>query len=104
MTCRVAIIEPNHSHEEVILPQVELLKSRYEIAVVAPSSLLKTNYSRDTSGTYQGYPFKLTRFRQPPILRAAALPFKYLAIRRIIERLLRISSFSIRLIRSPKSP
>ncbi len=85
MTCRVAIIEPNHSHEEVILPQVELLKSRYEIAVVAPSSLLENELLRDTSGTYQGYPFKLTRFRSR-LLRAAALPFKYLAIRRIIER------------------
>ncbi len=81
---RIAIIEPSHSHEEVILPQIELLHGHYDIHVVAPQSLLDVELLRDTKKLYQACPFA-TASVKGRLRRLLSLPFKYLAIRRIVR-------------------
>ena len=54
---RIALVEPNHSHEEVLFPLIELLRGVCEVHVVAPQSLLDVDLLRDTRHMYQAVPY-----------------------------------------------
>lgn len=54
----VAIIEPAHSHEEVILPQIELLQGSFKLSVIAPQSLLDVDLLSRTAHLYHPYAFR----------------------------------------------
>jgi glycosyltransferase involved in cell wall biosynthesis len=80
----IAIIEPCHSHEEVILPQVELLRNDFNVHVVAPPSLLNVDLLRLTSHLYQAHPIPL-RVSGSRIGRLLGKPSVYRAIRQIVD-------------------
>jgi hypothetical protein len=81
---RIAIIEPSHSHEEVILPQIELLRGQYDVYVVAPQSLLTIELLKDAASLFHACAFSVVTARNR-LLRLMGLPFKYLAIARVVR-------------------
>jgi glycosyltransferase involved in cell wall biosynthesis len=80
---RVAIVEPKHSHEEVILPQVELLRGHFDIHVVAPKSLLEEDLLRETSHLYTAWPYGHVP-RGSRVRRLLGTPSIYFAISRVL--------------------
>lgn len=83
---RIALIEPNHSHEEVLFPLIELLHGIYDVHVVAPQTLLDVDLLKDTRHLYQGaaYTPALPRHR---IKRTLGIWQKYVAIRRVVDQI-----------------
>lgn len=81
---RIVIIEPCHSHEEVILPLVELLRETYDVSVLAPQSLLDVDLLSRTKHLYAGLPIRWNQ-KAPRWLRLLCLPGKYRGIRRIVD-------------------
>ena len=81
---RVTIVEPAHSHEEVIFPQIELLREIFEVHVVAPQSLLDVDLLRETAHLYHAHSFT----SDPPRGRWQRLlnsPRHHLALRKAVE-------------------
>lgn len=81
---RVALIEPAHSHEEVLFPQIALLRKHFEVHVVAPRSLLDVDLLRDAASLYRAWPFDMTTDSRR-IARALDGPRKYRAIREAVR-------------------
>lgn len=83
---RVCIVEPCHSHEEVIFPQIELLKDDYHVYVLAPQSLLDVEILKGTQHLYTAVPF---RWRQKDcrLKRFLCTPRKYWDIRMLVDRI-----------------
>jgi hypothetical protein len=80
---KICLVEPCHSHEEVLFPLIELLRDDYDVTVLAPQSLLDVDLLSRTRALYRAVPFtwdqKATKWR-----RLLRLPGKYLQIRRLI--------------------
>ncbi|MCX6917272.1 MAG: hypothetical protein NT167_30250 [Verrucomicrobia bacterium] len=83
---RVAIVEPSHSHEEVILPQIELLRARFDLSVVAPQSLLDVDLLHETSHLYHARAFAASSAKNRT-MRLLDKPRHYLAIRKVIREI-----------------
>ncbi|MEI7935617.1 MAG: hypothetical protein WCK27_02910 [Verrucomicrobiota bacterium] len=83
---RVAIVEPCHSHEEVVLPQIELLRAHFDLSVVAPRSLLNIDLLYETSHLYHARAFTaaLAKNRTRRVLDK---PWNYVAIRKVIREM-----------------
>lgn len=81
---RVALIEPAHSHEEVLFPQIELLRKHFEVHVIAPRSLLDVDLLRDAKSRYRAWPIDMPPSRHR-LARALNLPRTYRAIREAIR-------------------
>jgi glycosyltransferase involved in cell wall biosynthesis len=81
---RVALIEPAHSHEEVLFPQIELLRRQFEVHVIAPRSLLEVDLLHDTAPLYRAWSLDM-----PPahtqLARALDTLRKYGAIREAVK-------------------
>jgi len=81
---RICIVEPAHSHEEVILPQVELLRRDFEVFVVAPASLFAIDLLSGSSQRFHALPFHLDH-RGGRLARAISRLKTYAAIRRLVH-------------------
>ncbi len=81
---RICIVEPCHSHEEVVLPLVDLLRDDWEVHVAAPDSLLTVDLLRDTRGIYAAHSVRWDQ-RRPRWRRLADMPRKYRELRRIVD-------------------
>lgn len=82
----ICLVEPCHSHEEVLFPLVELLRDDYDVAVLAPQSLLDVDLLSRTRGLYRAIPFEWNQ-RDSKWRRLLRLPGKYLQIRRLVKAL-----------------
>jgi hypothetical protein len=82
----ICLIEPCHSHEEVLFPLIELLRDDYDVAVLAPQSLLNVDLLSRTRGLYRAIPFEWNQ-RSAKWRRLLSLPGKYLKIRRLVKAL-----------------
>ena len=81
---KICLIEPCHSHEEVLYPLIVLLRDDYDVYVIAPQSLLDVDLLSRTKHLYTALPIiwnqdasKLHRFLR--------MPGKYNDVRRIIN-------------------
>ena len=83
---RIALVEPNHSHEEVLFPLIELLRGVCEVHVVAPQSLLDVDLLRDTRHMYQAVPY-VPALPKSRIGRRLGVGRRYAAIRKAIDRI-----------------
>ncbi len=54
---RVCLVEPQHSHEEVLFPLIELLREKCDLCVIAPHSLLAVDLLSRTSHLYRARGF-----------------------------------------------
>jgi glycosyltransferase involved in cell wall biosynthesis len=80
----ICLVEPCHSHEEVLLPLIDLLHEDYEVHVIAPQSLLDVDLLRRTRHLYTAIPLDWNQ-RAPRWRRLLCMPGKYRQIRRLVE-------------------
>ena len=80
---RICLVEPCHSHEEVLLPLIDLLHEDYEVHVIAPQSLLDVDLLRRTRHLYTAVPLDWNQ-RTPRWRRILSMPGKYRQIRRLV--------------------
>ncbi|MEI6515781.1 MAG: hypothetical protein WCO77_07380, partial [bacterium] len=83
---RIALVEPNHSHEEVLFPLTELLRDRSDVYVVAPQTLLDVDLMRGMSSSCHAVPY----INALPATRAGRIVGvldKYSAIKKSMERI-----------------
>jgi hypothetical protein len=81
---RICLIEPRHSHEEVLSPLVDLLQDDYEVYVLAPQSLLEVDILGRTKNLYKGVPIG-GREDGSRLRRLLGMPGKYRHIRRLVN-------------------
>jgi glycosyltransferase involved in cell wall biosynthesis len=81
---RICLIEPCHSHEEVLFPLVELLSDDYDVSVLAPQSLLDVDLLSRTKHLYASFPIRWNQ-KASKWSRLVRLPGKYWQIRRLVD-------------------
>jgi len=81
---KICLIEPCHSHEEVLFPMINLLRDDYDVHVLAPQSLLDVDILSRTRRLYTGVPIRwdqeAARWR-----RLLRMPGKYREIRHLVD-------------------
>ncbi|HRY50715.1 MAG TPA: hypothetical protein P5186_21915 [Candidatus Paceibacterota bacterium] len=81
---KICLVEPCHSHEEVLFPLIELLRDVYDVHVIAPQSLFYVDILSRTKHLYTAIPIrwdqKSSRWR-----RLLRMPGKYRDIRRHVD-------------------
>ncbi|NTU73519.1 glycosyltransferase family 4 protein [Candidatus Roizmanbacteria bacterium] len=83
---RIVIVEPNHSHEEVLSPLIQLLRCDYNIHVVAPQTLFDIDILSATSEYYHAVPF-IKVFPKSRIVRVMGIIHKYFIIRKLVDQI-----------------
>lgn len=83
---RIALVEPNHSHEEVLFPLIELLRGVCEVHVIAPQSLLDVDLLHDTRHLYRAAAY-IPALPQSRIGRRLGVGRRYAAIRKAVDRI-----------------
>ena len=83
---KLCLVEPCHSHAEVLLPQIDLLHDDYDLYVIAPQSLLDQDILSKTSHMYQGIPVRWNQWSSR-LRRLFRMPGKYRDIRYIVDSL-----------------
>ncbi len=81
---RICLIEPFHSHEEVLSPLIELLHEDFDVHVIAPQSLFEVDLLARTKHFYT--PVSLRRNRNGSLVeRLLKRPSEYREIRRLVD-------------------
>jgi hypothetical protein len=82
---QICIVEPSLNHEEVILPQIELLRDSFAVSVLASPKLLATDLLSSTADLYRPIPL-LTGSEGGRLGRFVSLPLKYSEIKKVVTR------------------
>lgn len=83
---RICLVEPCHSHEEVLYPWIELLRGQYDISVVAPQSLLNVDLLRETATFYNAAPY-INALPKSRVWRLLGIFHRYVAILKTVDRI-----------------
>ena len=83
---RIVIVEPNHCHEEVLSPWIELLRRNYDLYVVAPQTLFDIDIMSATSEYYHAVPF-IKVFPKSRFVRVMGIFRKYFVIRKHVDQI-----------------
>ncbi len=79
----ICLIEPCHSHEEVLFPVIDYLRAEYDVHVLAPQSLLDVDLLNRTRHLYNALPFPW-RQNASRLQRLLQMPRKYRFMRRLV--------------------
>ena len=83
---RLCLVEPRHSHEEVLSPLIGALAEDFDLHVHAPRSLLALDLLQAQAGQFRARPFRWEQ-SAPRLRRAAQLPGLYRRLRREIDEI-----------------
>jgi len=83
---RICLIEPCHSHTEVVVPTLDLLYEAYEIYLIAPRSLFELDLLRSTQSLYRAVPIDWQQ-RHPRWRRFLRMPAKYFTMRQLVNQI-----------------
>jgi glycosyltransferase involved in cell wall biosynthesis len=82
----IALVEPMHSHEEVLYPWIELLHGKFEVHVVAPQSLLAGDLLHETRHLYQSSAFSVAS-RGSRLQKLMGIYKKYKTIKHCVDKI-----------------